>query len=177
MRVVLLRVLLANLPLFFVSRGPKLDPGQKESSFILSCLAIRLTHTPPQTPAPSEKALKIQSGGVEKKKKKRPPEPVYISQVKNSLAQVNEALAEMREEKKKRRAEKEAARKKVTFQEKDPTPEPEDEEPPVTQHQPEEPLAMEEDEEDDLRTDEVMPTEEELALRANPFARKLSRRI
>jgi len=84
----------------------------------------------------------------------------------------------MRAEKKKRRAEKEAARKKVTFREKDPTPEPADEEPPVTQHQPEEPLAMEEDEEElDLRTDEVMPTEEELALRANPFARKLSRRI
>lgn len=154
---------------------------------------------PSQTPTPAEKALKIQDGGVPpKKKRNRPPEPAYISHLKTSVAQVNEALKEMREEKKKRRAEKEAARKKVTFREKAAPAEPENEEAPVTQHQPEEPIAMEEDEaeRDDLRTDEVMPTEEELVAgtnpfdpkrrelttgelvrRANPFARKMSRII
>jgi len=79
----------------------------------------------------------------------------------------------MREEKKARRAEKEANRKKVQFEE------------PVTQHQPEEEIVVEQDEEmseleadpDPVESESESEEEVEEVVEVNPFARKMSRSL
>jgi len=119
---------------------------------------------------PKETSIPVK-GGVEKKKRVRPPVPAYITDMKNQLADMKSHLQQMREEKKARRAEKEANRKKVQFEE-------------PTQHQPEEEVVAEQDEEmSELEADpepvesesESEEEEVEVVEEVNPFARKMSR--
>ena len=127
------------------------------------------TVDPPE--AKKETPIPIKSGGVEKKKRNRPPVPAYITDLKGELADMKSTLAKIREEKAARRAEKEANRKKVQFEE------------PVTQHQPEEEVVAEQDEEmseleanpDPVESESESEEEVEVVEEVNPFARKMSR--
>lgn len=144
---------------------------------------------PPQEKKETATAIPVQ-GGVEKKKRNRPPVPIYITDIKDKLAvlpnltsqlavlpdltsqlaEMKSHLQQMREEKKASRAAKEANRKKVHFEE------------PVTQHQPEEEIVAEQDEEmseleadpDPVESESEEEVEEEVE-EVNPFARKMSR--
>jgi hypothetical protein len=140
--------------------------------------APEVSETPVATTEPKkETPIPVKSGGVEKKKRNRPPIPAYITDLKGELADMKSTLAKIREEKAARRAEKEANRKKVQFEE-------------PTQHQPEEEIAVEQDEEmSELEEGEVVEEEEESESEEeeeapaqsepeaayNPWARKMSR--
>lgn len=137
--------------------------------------APEVAETPSATNEPKKEPSIPARGGVEKKKRNRPPIPAYITELKGELADMKSTLTKIREEKAARRAEKEANRKKVHFEE-------------PTQHQPEEEIVAEQDEEmSELEAEEVEEESEseeeqentvassEPVAAPNPWARKMSR--